>query len=138
MMKFIKKVLTRSGFRESFDSQRVLIYHLADLNNVINASIKAKHELSEKALELKKYYALAITDSDNKVKYVHIEKDMNVNLTDIPTCFFEPDIFVVDYYFDEIGTFIINTYKKSECYKLFPKLEFEIFSNADVRKITSA
>ena len=130
MKELISKVLTRSGYIK--EDKNILIYHLAN-----EEKEECSRMVNTNALKFDKYFALLVSVG-NKVRYINIGRNMNVNLTDKPTCFFEPDIFKLDKYFDKIGNMIIDLYKRSELYKRFPKLEFEIFSNAYVNQATKA
>ena len=129
----MKKVLTRSGFRESFSSPRILIYHLVSIDEALHSTYDQTNKLINKAMQLNQYYVISTT-KDNEKKYIHIEKDNTISLEDKPTCFFEKDVFDNEYYFREYEEFIFKEYKKTNFYKTNPNMSFELVSNFDMRR----
>ena len=129
----MKKVLTRSGFRASFSSPRILIYHLVSIDEALHSTYDQTNKLINKAMQLNQYYVISTT-KDNEKKYIHIEKDNTISLEDKPTCFFEKDVFDNEYYFREYEEFIFKEYKKTNFYKTNPNMSFELVSNFDMRR----
>ena len=124
----MRKVLTRSGFRTSFTSPRVLIYHLVSIEEALNSTYDQTNKLINKAMQINQYYVISTT-KDNEKKYIHIEKDNTVSFEDKPTCFFEKEVFDNQYYFQEYEEFIFKDYKKTNFYKSNPNINLELVSN---------
>ena len=135
-----ENMLLRSGFRESEASPRYLVYHIAKKSDVerllkrelankklLNKDVNIMNDLSQQANYLDMYMTLYLKDGENK-KYIHIEKDDTVTLTNKPTCFFDVELFE-DNNLIEYEKMITNVYKKSDTYKRYGSFKLEKISN---------
>ena len=133
-------MLLRSGFRETVDSPRYLVYHLTTKQKVeklikknlankqlSNKDIIVTQMLNEQANHLEMYMTLFVKDGENK-KFIHIEKDETVTLTNKPTCFFEVDLFEENSLKD-YKKMIQNTYEKSDVFKQYGSFKTEKITN---------
>lgn len=128
-------VMLRPGYVDSNGIRRLFV--LAGRNNFMqrvqkNPNIMAN--INEEIFAVPSYYAFYIEMPDANMKYVHIEKDDTVSLTDIPTFFFDKE-----YYDGEIdGDFMVanqyeNIYKQSSYYNQYGMYKKQLFDSKELK-----
>ena len=122
------KTLMRSGHRNGIDTQRVLFYHLMSINKFLKLKSNNVTPIVEEMFN-KKFYVIKV---DNK--YVHIEKDETIYLTNYPTCFYETDIFE-DNEYKFFGENLLKDIKKSSFYDETLNIEYEVVSKSKIKAI---
>ena len=134
MSEVCQTIMLRSGHRNDETKQRVLVYHL--ISTVLAATIKSASALQQvikNGFNHENYYVLK--RSERNGKYIHIEKDESVILTDFPICFFESEIFEDINNFDQFGDYVLKMYKKSKYYKKGEPVEFVKVSIDELNKV---
>ena len=75
-----------------------------------------------------------IIDENNNKKYLHIEKNGTVTLTNVPTCFIESRI-VLDCKYDDLKMIINSSYNKSEYCQNYGRYHIEVLSKKECQNI---
>lgn len=104
----------RNGMLDE-NGNRILVWMALYDQIVEELSDEGKKTLTNYSKYIDNFYVLSI-NKNNEKKYIHIEKDETVTLTDEPTCYFD-SIFFDNKKFSDIEEMITNIYKESDCYK---------------------